>query len=117
MINEKKLLLRVGNKLNIILSIHYINFLYNDATTRQFFKNKFEKYLHSQKRITKYNVICDLTNNTANVINSGQFVISVNIEINNIFRNLTFTIGNKIGKMDFYKRKRINSIDKILSFH
>lgn len=66
----------------------------NDVITRTIFKNANDRYLDNvqgQRGIDKFQVVCDETNNTPQVINANQFVgdifISPARSINNIILN------------------------------
>lgn len=61
----------------IAIAAKYFLFEFNDAITRARFRNMVEPFLRDvqgRRGLTRYNVICDETNNTAEVINRNEFV-------------------------------------------
>jgi phage tail sheath protein FI len=55
----------------------------NDQITRNVFRNAVDRYLNSVqglRGINRYNVVCDETNNTPQVINSNEFVGDIYID-------------------------------------
>jgi phage tail sheath protein FI len=70
-------------------------FEFNDSFTRAQFKNQVEPFLRDiqgRRGITDFRVVCDETNNTADVIDRNEFVASIFIKPNRSinFINLTF---------------------------
>lgn len=70
-------------------------FEFNDSFTRAQFKNQIEPFLRDvqgRRGITDFRVVCDETNNTAEVIDRNEFVASIFIKPNRSinFINLTF---------------------------
>lgn len=64
-------------KKSISKAAKYQLFELNDQITRTVFRNATDRYLESvqgRRGIARYNVVCDETNNTAQVINSNEFV-------------------------------------------
>ena len=67
----------------IAVAAKYSLFEFNDAFTRAQFKNLVQPYLRNiqgRRGITDYKVVCDETNNTAQVIDSNQFVGDIYIK-------------------------------------
>lgn len=58
-----------------------LNFEYNDASTRKYIKETMEIHLKSIKEIVEYNVICDETNNSPNVIDNNDLVLDWYIKL------------------------------------
>ena len=70
-------------------------FEFNDAFTRQQFKNAVEPFLRDvqgRRGVTDFRVVCDETNNTAEVIDRNEFAADIFIKPNRSFNfiNLTF---------------------------
>jgi len=70
-------------------------FEFNDAFTRQQFKNAVEPFLRDvqgRRGVTDFRVVCDATNNTAEVIDRNEFAADIFIKPNRSinFINLTF---------------------------
>lgn len=70
-------------------------FEFNDAFTRQQFKNAVEPFLRDvqgRRGVTDFRVVCDETNNTAEVIDRNEFAADIFIKPNRSinFINLTF---------------------------
>ena len=70
-------------------------FEFNDAFTRQQFKNAVEPFLRDvqgRRGVTDFRVVCDTTNNTAEVIDRNEFAADIFIKPNRSinFINLTF---------------------------
>jgi len=70
-------------------------FEFNDSFTRAQFKNQIEPFLRDvqgRRGITDFRVVCDETNNTAEVIDKNEFVANIFIKPNRSinFINLTF---------------------------
>lgn len=80
-INVRRLFLTLEKAISI--SAQYTLFEFNDAFTRAAFVNLITPYLRSVQAlrgITDFYVQCDATNNTAQVVDSNQFVASIYIK-------------------------------------
>lgn len=70
----------------------------NDTVTRSVFTNKATSVLENVKRqqgITDYNIVCDETNNTTELINQGYFVADVFVKPIKSIEYLKLTFTNK----------------------
>lgn len=70
----------------------------NDTVTRSVFTNKATSILENVKRqqgITDYNIICDETNNTTDLINQGYFIADVFVKPIKSIEYLKLTFTNK----------------------
>jgi hypothetical protein len=70
-------------KKSISQSARYQLFELNDQITRSVFRNAVDRYLNSvqgRRGIARYRVVCDESNNTAQVINSNEFVGDIYID-------------------------------------
>ena len=71
-------------------------FEFNDEFTRAMFRNMVEPFLRDVKGrrgVTEFKVVCDDTNNTADIIDSNQFVGDIYIKPN---RSINFITLNFI---------------------
>jgi phage tail sheath protein FI len=69
-------------------------FGFNDAFTQAAFVNMITPFLRTvqgQRGITAFQVVCDGTNNTADVVNADQFVASIYIVPNHAIRYITLS--------------------------
>lgn len=69
----------------------YILFEFNDQFTRAQFRNLVEPYLRDvqgRRGIVRFNVVCNETNNTAQVINENRFVADIFIDPNRSINNI-----------------------------
>lgn len=96
----------------IAIAAKYELFEFNDPTTQAQFVNMVNPYLRDvqgRRGLTWFQVICDSTNNTQQVIDSNEFVGSIlvkpNYSIN--FINLTFTAVN--GSVSFSEQQTSGS--------
>jgi len=92
----------------IAISAKYQLFEFNDATTQAQFVNMVNPYLRDvqgRRGLTWFQVICDSTNNTQQVIDSNEFVGSIYVQPNYSinFINLTFTAVN--GSVSFSEQQ------------
>lgn len=72
-------------------------FEFNDDTTRNLFRNASEAFLRdvlSRRGIVDFKVVCDETNNTAQVISGNNFVADVAIKANIVAEFITLTFYN-----------------------
>lgn len=70
-------------KKSISQSARYQLFELNDQITRSVFRNAVDRYLNSvqgRRGVARYRVVCDETNNTAQVINANEFVGDIFID-------------------------------------
>jgi phage tail sheath protein FI len=86
---------------SIAKAAKYQLFEYNDEFTRAQFKNLVEPFLRDvqgRRGITDFKVICDTTNNTAEVIDSNEFVADIYIKPNRSINYITLNfIATKTG--------------------
>lgn len=92
-INVRRLFIVLEKAISIAAKAQLFEF--NDAFTRAQFKNQIEPFLRDvqgRRGITDFRVVCDETNNTAEVIDKNEFVASIFIKPNRSinFINLTF---------------------------
>jgi phage tail sheath protein FI len=92
-INVRRLFIVLEKSISIAAKAQLFEF--NDAFTRAQFKNQIEPFLRDvqgRRGITDFRVVCDETNNTADVIDKNEFVASIFIKPNRSinFINLTF---------------------------
>lgn len=84
-INVRRLFIVLEKAISI--AAKYQLFEFNDAFTRAQFKSMVEPYLRDiqgRRGITDFRVVCDTTNNTAQVIDSNQFVGTIFIKPNRV---------------------------------
>jgi phage tail sheath protein FI len=95
-------------RVNVVRLINYIKkvlgntartvlFEVNDSTTRSLFKNAASGFLQSIKEgrgLFNYRVVCDETNNTAELIDANQFIADVYIQPTKSINYVKITITN-----------------------
>ena len=79
-------------------------FEFNDVTTRNLFKvacDQFLRDVQSRRGIADFKVVCDETNNTAQVISNNGFVADVAIKANPVAEFITLNFFNVGAGVDF----------------